>query len=149
MSILNRIEKIIQFLHSCIVWFQSDQINKFIEDIKLYKIRFQFFTSFSSIVLFIFISKIPIKIKSKLEHIPFTELKNNIIIKINTNTFQIHLNIIPAFQRNIVAGPFFFRTWFFILVLLRKEQFNNYFVIVFDKWLIILFIYNYLIIVMI
>ena len=69
----------------------------------------QFFVSFTSIILLIFFSKIPDKIKTKVEVIPVTDIDNDPDISNHINNFRIYLHNIPSAQKNIVAEPYYFR----------------------------------------
>jgi len=109
MFITEKIEKILQFIKQCLLLFQSDQINKFFESIKLFNVCMQFFISFTSIILLIFFSKIPDKIKTKVEVIPVTDIENDSYFGNLINHFQTYLHYIPSAQKNIVAEPYYFR----------------------------------------
>ncbi len=109
MVLSEKIEKISQFIRQCVIWFQSDQINKILESIKFFNVCIKFFVSFTSVILLIFFSKIPDKIKTKFEVIPVTEIDNDPCILIFKNKFRTYLHYIPSFQKNIVAEPYYFR----------------------------------------
>lgn len=109
MRLLDKINQIGQFVSNCIAWFQSKQINKIIESMKVYKVCAQFFLSFSSILLLMFFSKIPDKLKSKFEVVPIAEIYNNPESFKLKNSFRDYRHYIPIFQNAIVAEPYYFR----------------------------------------